>query len=190
MRKAYQEQITKIEDKYAEQLNRFAVDYANALVALDQSLSEGNLEGVMAVRAEQDRFKAAQEIPDEATVETPSELKGLQEKSRALAAGHRGRESEGDCQGCIRAFSKLELLKKALTQDAKVDDALLVKAEIDAVRKRGSRSRRQRQGGHTELRVNRVKELSCRCCGKDWCSGTPSTEMNMERSPIGVGKDM
>jgi hypothetical protein len=54
-------------------------DYAKALGNLKQTLAKkGDLDGVLAVQAEEKRFSKVQAVPNDVIVQTPVELKALQ----------------------------------------------------------------------------------------------------------------
>jgi len=70
----------------------------------------------MAVRAEQDRFKAAQEIPEGAVVKAPGDLRALQEKFKSLPAALEA-EKKSDVTKLATAYiARLEKMKEALTK--------------------------------------------------------------------------
>lgn len=133
---AYQAESQKINAKYDAQAMTAMGEYSESLTALEQAYAKkGNLEDVVAVRAEVARFEKQRTIPEDALVETPVELRKLQEKFRQQPAVLNAEKTKALAKATAAYVVRLEKLKKSLTQSMKVDDALAVKAEIEKVNK-------------------------------------------------------
>lgn len=130
----YQEKVARIDEKHTRLLAKVPSDYTNALTAVEQSLTKkGDLDGVVAVRRERDRFREDPSVPPNAVVNFPLELKALQDKFKTIPVQLEAEKRKEISKLTSAYIAKLEQLKKRLTQNTKVDEALLVKAEIDKV---------------------------------------------------------
>src|SRR3990172_10405164 len=71
-RQVVEQQLARIEADAMKSLEAWPAEYARSLKALEEKLKkDGDLQGVLAVRKESDRFAANKQIPAEAVVETP-----------------------------------------------------------------------------------------------------------------------
>jgi hypothetical protein len=135
LQEAYRGQVSKIDAKYAALKEKIPADYTNALNALELSFTKkGDLDSIVAVRAERDRFLVAQDIPSEAVVKSPPALKVLQERFQKAVVDLEAGKKKDIAAVTVPYMTRLEQLKTSLTKNSKVDDALLVKTEIDNIR--------------------------------------------------------
>jgi hypothetical protein len=133
----FEQELVGINEQSARAATNWPVQYVGALKSVEQRLKEaGDLDGLLAVRQEQERFGRDRTIPDEALVEKPAELRSAQ------LCGRRELDSR-EVERCRRVVgladrhvANLESLKRNLTREDKVDYAIAVKAEIDAVKAR------------------------------------------------------
>jgi hypothetical protein len=132
--KIYQEQLFQIAVTYADKTKVFLADYAKELDTLEQAMTkQGNLNGVVAVRQDETDLKTANTIPD-TTDQTPAELKALKEKSKRMMTVAETDKKKEIGRLTTQYLDKLQKLQEALTKAAKIDDALMVKNEIDQVK--------------------------------------------------------
>ena len=135
LQQAYREQVKTIDEQHAERVKNASAEYTNALNALEQTLAKkGNLDGVLAVKNEKERFKILQEISHNAVVESPPELKDLQLKFMRWPATLETRRKDETAKASSDYVGKLEKLKAELTKNMKIDEALAVKTEIENVK--------------------------------------------------------
>ncbi len=132
---AYKEGVSKIEAKYAAILNRAPSDYTNALTAMHQTfIKKGDLKAVVAIDAEKARFIDAPLVTEAVLVKEPEELKALQEKMLGIPEAI-DRRKKGEINALTSAhIAKMDILIRMLTQASKIQDALLVKQEMDKLK--------------------------------------------------------
>lgn len=133
-REVITQQLERINADSKKTLDAWPAQYLQSLKSLEASLTKGgNLEGVLAVRKEVARFKESKQFPQEAILETPEELRVLQQKA---FEGSRGIDVERN-KHIISAIEKyvsiLDEMKKNLTKKGKLDQALAVSKEMDAM---------------------------------------------------------
>jgi hypothetical protein len=135
LQEAYRGQVSKIEAKYAALKEKIPADYTNALNALELSFTKkGDLDSIVAIRAERDRFLVAQDVPNEALVKSPPALKALQDRFQKAVVDLEAGKKKDIVAITVPYLTRLEQLKTSLTKRSKVDDALLVKTEIDNIK--------------------------------------------------------
>jgi hypothetical protein len=135
LQEAYREQVSKIDAKYAALKEKVPADYTNALNALEMSFTKkGDLDSVVAIRTERDRYIVAQDISSKAIVKSPPALKALQERFQKTVVDLEAGKKKDIAASIVPYLTRLEQLKTNLTKSSKVDDALLVKQEIDRVK--------------------------------------------------------
>ena len=133
---AYQADLAEIEGKYGDLSAKVIEEYSRAISVLEQaSTKKGNLEDVVALRAEQARCEKQRALPENALVKSPVELRKLQEKFCQRLASLEGEKNKAVARTAGTYIIQLEKLKKSMTQSAKVDEALRVDAEIEKVKK-------------------------------------------------------
>jgi len=114
--KEIQDRITQLREQYLKELTALGMSFQ----------SQGELKRVLAVKNEQERFARVQSIGERDLVEEPEELAKLQTKYQE-APDHVARET------AIRHMKKLVDVKKKLTIDGKLDQAIAVQKQIDAI---------------------------------------------------------
>jgi hypothetical protein len=137
----------KIQSQYAETQAAPPRLYTNQLATLRRKLQDaGDLEGILAVMRESERFSAAitgetdpfervPEMPESTLVNTPTALRQLQDaylKSRCDQTELRNKQLT-DLTG--RLIGRLDVITKGLTIGNRIADAVLVKKEADDWRK-------------------------------------------------------
>jgi hypothetical protein len=134
LQQSYQEQVTKIEDNCGTKVKALLPSYVKELESLEQSLAQkGNLDGVIVVRKEKELASISQQIPNN-IIQTPVELKKVQEKFRDMRSGLDKAEKKEMATLTTDYVEKLELLKVSLTKSVKIDEAVMVKTEIERVK--------------------------------------------------------
>lgn len=139
----FRRQVDEIGARYREAVRSFPAQYTNELrVLLLRFQQDGNLDGVLAVareqkrfseamRAERDPFELTPEMPPEAIVATPPELRQLQMQyvqrfKDAAAARQRGIQ-----ELTAKYLARLEPLQRELTRAGRIREAVAVKSEAD-----------------------------------------------------------
>lgn len=108
--------------------------YSNALTTIETQLKkDGNLEGLLAVRKEKERFSASGEIPKSPPADLPQAIVQAQ-----LAHTARTQQADKTRDKNLAIIAKqyltqLAVLKKQLTSQDKIDDALQVQTEMKVV---------------------------------------------------------
>ena len=133
-RASYEKQLKAIEAKYGGKKGDWPGKYKAELKVLGRTVqADGNLEGFLAVRKELERFKASGRIPKDVIVETPLELRQLQEKYGAA----KGSVSLGKSREILalveRYIDHVEQLKKKFTIAGDLETALAANKEIERV---------------------------------------------------------
>lgn len=124
----------KIDSVYAAEFKSSLLVYSNALTASEAQLKNGgNLEGLIAVRKEKERFAATGEIPKTSSSDMPQSIAKTQlEQLTRTQQAQKVRDK--NLSIVIRQYlSRLDTLKKQLTSRDKIDDALQVQAEIKSM---------------------------------------------------------
>ena len=133
--KIYQAQSLSISLDYDAKPKMIVSEYAKELDVLEQTLAKkGNLDGVMIVRQEKADFKLANEIPDTVNDKTPAELKAVREKYKGMLSAVEVDKKREIGKLAMLYVGRLQNMQEALTKALKIDDALLVKNEIDQVK--------------------------------------------------------
>jgi hypothetical protein len=133
----------------------------------------GDLEGWMFVKKELERFEKEENIPAESSDDCPAVVKKLQDKYRPRIAG----SSKGDKTGTItkKYLESLEALKRKLTIDGKIQEALEVKAEIEKVSSK-SGTLAMKSGGSAHKK--QYKKVVCPGCKGSKCTMGPCEQCN------------
>lgn len=130
-KKVYLEQRTALGRKHQ---NPGAANYRKALAAIEERfVRKGDLEGVLAVRREAERFATSASVAEDTVVKKPKELAALQKDHRELeqrATALRKREHSALTKLHV---ARLEEMKKHLTTQRRIDEALAVAKEIERV---------------------------------------------------------
>jgi hypothetical protein len=114
--KEIQIKIVALQEQYLKELSAVKQTY--------QGL--GDLDKVLAVKSEQDRFTRSKTIAEQDVVEGPEQIRGLQEKYRTDLS----QASRQVAQGYI---NRLLEAKKVLTRDDKLSDAVVVQKQIEVL---------------------------------------------------------
>jgi hypothetical protein len=131
----YQNELAKIDANHLGFLMTLQGNYTNRLNTLENVLSgKGNLDGVLVVRQEKTRFVGNKELSETTLVQTPAELKALQQEFIVLAS-KLDLATKKDTVKLTKAYVvRLEEVQKNLTRNKKIDEALTVKAEIEKIK--------------------------------------------------------
>jgi len=132
----YKQELAKVDADVKKQQEAWPDQYLQALNTLAQKFTkDGDLDKVLLVRQEIDRFKKTKQAPEEA-VQEPKELASLQARAikmpQSIEAGRRKLISAATA----RHIDGLEELKKRLTQQGQIEDALKVNDEIGLLKSR------------------------------------------------------
>jgi len=130
----YQQEHVRIDDNYLSSMVAVEGDYAKQLKDLEQSLtSKGDLEGVLAVRKEKERFSQEKNITSSVVTTTPAELQILQLKNASLPSALKKEKDKSIEKLTSTYLEKLEELKKSFTQNLRITEAVKIKEEIARV---------------------------------------------------------
>ena len=126
MRASYRNGLAKVEDNHLVSLMNLQGDYTNRLNAMETAMTaRGNLEGVLAVRAEKSRFAESKTAPERAVARKPAELKALQEEYIAITA-RLALAAKREAARISQAYvARLEELQKNFTKSNRIEDALV-----------------------------------------------------------------
>ena len=130
----YNAMHAKIGDEYSADILSALDRYGRSVDALaKQAQSQGDLETVLSLMSEAKRFKAEKNVPDN----DDDDLNPLLSK---LRQGYRLAIQEADEKRAVSLpalqdsyVKRLDAMKRQLTKDGKLEEALAVKAEIDRV---------------------------------------------------------
>ncbi len=132
----YDVRMSQAINLHADEMAQLAEQYTKALEASSAGLQkQGNLDGVLAVKEEIQRFKRTGTVPaksPEKTHESVIKLHGIYRGSKAKSDATKG-QSTGELTTKYLAY--LEAVQKKLTQEGKLEDAVKVRNEADRARK-------------------------------------------------------
>jgi Concanavalin A-like lectin/glucanases superfamily len=135
LKSKYEQDLAVIQADSDKALTNSVQGYADALKALGQKLQgAGDLDGILAVKKETERFGKEKAIPEGAVVADNVGLRELQlywQKMPETIDINKSRKIVKLSKGHIAA---LEVAKKQLTTQGKVDEAVELKNEIERVR--------------------------------------------------------
>ena len=134
-RQKYEQSLKAIDVAYGKFMAAWPAKYVKALESIEQSMTKaGDLDGILAVRAEKTRFGNDKEIPEDAIVDTPVTLKKLQIRARQepeRLANKRSRKIVGLTEDYIKTLGARQ---KTWTTQSKVEDAIQARDEIKRVK--------------------------------------------------------
>ena len=135
--KAYEQDLAKVEADNKKAVEALPDQYVQSLKNLEQKFQKaGDLDSLVLVKTEEARFAKARKVSAEVLVPTVSELAVLQSRVIQVSSNI----EVGRCKKVIALVEKyiagLEELKKSLTKQGRLDDALLTKEEIERAGKR------------------------------------------------------
>ena len=118
--------------KEAGELNR---QYAGKLRKLAEAVQDdGDLDKLVAVRSEIDRFQTQKTAPERDQLSEVAELRKLQKTYRKLLARIGAKRDDKRSRLAKKYEDALQVLEKGLTQRGDVDEALRVRAEREELR--------------------------------------------------------
>lgn len=129
LRQDYEQALQKVQMESGVAAGK-AGQYAKALAALaDKLQKDGDLEGLLAAKKEKERFDKAKQVPEETPADLPPAVAKLQTDYRKSVS-----QSETDRNTAIltltgKYVARLDALKKQLTMQGQIDEALKLKAE-------------------------------------------------------------
>ena len=138
VRSLYSSHATEARKKYEADIQRWPNEYTGELKKLEDAFTkEGNLNGVLAAQSEIKRFKEEKTIGADALVSEPEGLAEVQKKYRTMCE-----EAEDQRDKRMEQLSKiyvswLKEIRKKLTRDKKIEEALKIDAELQRVEEGG-----------------------------------------------------
>lgn len=168
----YRQEQGRIDDNYLASMVAIEGDYAKQLKDLEKSLtSKGDLEGILAVRKEKERFTQAKSLTADAIVSTPAELQTVQMKNISQPAALKTAKNMATEKLICSYLEKLEILKKNLTQNLKIAEAVKVKEEITRISGKTISNAGGTGNGagspSTDIRYEIVECIACRGAGRN-----------------------
>jgi hypothetical protein len=119
---------------YEAEMTKLAQQYVAALdSSIQKASTAGNLDQTVVWRAERDRFALAKEVPAEDEATAPAALKQLRASWRAQAARLQKDRATRAAAVLARYDTVLAQAQKALTQQQRIDEALLLKKKREEV---------------------------------------------------------
>ena len=132
----YDVRMSQAMNLHADEMAQLAEQYTKALEGSAAMLQkQGNLDGVLAVKAEIQRFKRTGTVPEQSpenTHESVIKMQGIYRGSKAKSDVTKG-QSIGELTA--KYLTYLEGMQKKLTQEGKFEDAVRVKTEAERARK-------------------------------------------------------
>lgn len=133
----YEQELAASEAVNAAAHKTWADGYLRCLTTLEQTFQQaGDLDSVLIVREEETRFAASPLLPPEAMVKAPKGLADLQTSVLKSMQAVEMKKTDQILNAATRYLAALEGLKKNLTRQGSVDDAVEVNAEISRVKQR------------------------------------------------------
>jgi len=131
----YEQGLAAIQEDTNKALANSVQGYADALKALGRKLQgAGDLDGMLAVKKESERFEKEKAIPESAVVADCVALKDLQLRWQKMPDAIDVSKSKKIVTLSGSHIAALEELKKQLTMQGQVDEAVEAKNEIERVR--------------------------------------------------------
>ena len=131
----YEQGLAAIQGETNKALTNSVQGYADALKALGQKLQgAGDLDGMLAVKKESERFEKEKTIPESAVVADCVALRDLQTKWQKMPDTIDVNKSKKIVTLSKGHIAALEEVKKQLTMQGKVEEAVVVKDEIERAR--------------------------------------------------------
>lgn len=110
-------------------------DYIKSLAALADTLQKaGDLEGLVAAKQEKERFEKEKQVPPQSPAGLPPPVIKLQTDYRKNLAQAETEKYTGLISLTDKYVGQLNALKKQMTVDGQIDEALKMKAEADRVK--------------------------------------------------------
>jgi|APCry1669188970_1035186.scaffolds.fasta_scaffold13620_2 Concanavalin A-like lectin/glucanases superfamily len=131
----YEQGLAAIQDESNKALTNSIQGYADALKTLKQKLQGvGDLDGILATKKEAERFGKEKALPESAVVADCVALRDLQHKWQKTHDAIDVSKSKKVVTLSKSHIAALEEVKKLLTMQGKVEEAVVVKDEIERVR--------------------------------------------------------
>lgn len=130
-RSRYKTLLKKIDSRRTNDTNTWPKEFLTALTALQGSFRKsGDLDGLIAVKSEIDRFKKTTSITEMDIVDVPASLADLQRKYFKAGDSESIQQHKDVIALYTRYVGHLERLKTTLTKEGKIPDALAVRDEL------------------------------------------------------------
>jgi hypothetical protein len=155
LKSIYEKQLSRLTSEAQAELLRAPQDHIAAMRELEMSYQQsGELKSLLAVRNERERFIGNPRADAIVPATTPDRLRTLQE-----AYISRGREISEKRTIDVRDLRSkylqaLENLQKSLTRQGKIESALVVMNEVEALKRETSENGNTGGGGHDPQRVD------------------------------------
>lgn len=132
---SYAKHMATFKKDAEEQLEALPEKYVAALDQLERDMQKaGDLDGILLVRKERERYRKAKDVPDEPNAILPESLQKLQSQYAAAVKGIETEKAKSIHKLAGQYLSALEDLKRKLTTEGEVEQAMAVNFEIATVR--------------------------------------------------------
>jgi len=134
--KGYQQGLAQVESDAKKQEVAWQDQYLLALKTLEQKVTKGgDLDGVIQVRKEIERFRKARQVGEGDVVQEPAELASLQARAVKMPKSIESSRIKQVRVVTLQHIDGLDELKKRLTQQGQIEDALKINEEITRLKK-------------------------------------------------------
>jgi len=131
---AYRQEMAKVASDAVKQEQAWPDQYLQALKTLEQKFGKaGDLDGILAIRKETKRFQDEKQLPEEAVAEYTPDLAALQKKAIRLRREIEQNRRTAAGAATDRYLAALRALKKDLTKQGLLEEAIRAKDEIASV---------------------------------------------------------
>ncbi|MDD4872520.1 MAG: hypothetical protein PHR77_18375 [Kiritimatiellae bacterium] len=135
LRTIFDENLSVIDKEYNDIARTWPDNYAKELDVLQKKMQKaGDLEGWQDVNRESKRFNTEKTLPASAITTISNDLQVLQKRYHVSSSGIDTEKSRKIVSLTEKYVSRLSSIQKSLTMAGKIDDAILVNAEIKKVK--------------------------------------------------------
>jgi len=134
-RDTYETELAKIEKDVAEGTKAIPANYKRSLETLGARLQKSaDLDGLLAVRTESERFGKEKDVPETALVEAPAALRELQEGYRSARERVEVDKARRIVDLTDKYLAALQRMQDELTRGGKIEEAVTVKEAAKTAR--------------------------------------------------------
>jgi hypothetical protein len=132
IKSVYEKSLQKIEQDAAADMAARSGQYVRLLEQAMKALqANGDLDGLLAIRKEKERFELQKKVPENPPPDTPAQVAKIQADYRKLVADAEVAKNRQIVTLTDTYIGKLDGLKKDFTMLGKMDDAIQLKGEVD-----------------------------------------------------------
>jgi len=136
LKASYEAAIFRTEKEYSDTKENCRKGYPAALNTREMLFKRaGNLDGVMAIRAEKERYTKEKTVPKDPPPGTDDQVKVLQASYHKALGNAELKHNKAILHWTRLYLDKLDTMEKSLTKAGKIDEALAIRREAERVRK-------------------------------------------------------